>query len=153
MPKGLRKSSIFLIPLTIVATAVACDSDFNFKNPFAKNTADSDTVEVIDPVEVEEKTVIDTTAVVAMDSEATNTNEVQQNTGPQRWRLVVSSVKEKSRAERLASEIGNPQVEILYVDYLNTYRVVCGSFNELRQAQERYAEVQQDFPEAWLVYY
>ena len=69
------------------------------------------------------------------------------------WHVVISSVKERESAEKYAATLAVDEVKVHYVEYLDTYRVVYGSFASIRGAQEAYREIEGRYPEAWLVYF
>ena len=148
MHKGVQKSWMYLVPLALLGLVATCDSDFTIKNPFSKDKGEINTPEPADTVIAAE---VDTVNVPAYEVEDTVEIE-EEKAAVKKWRIVIGSVAEKSQADQLASETGAGG-EILYVEYLDTYRVVHTSYSDLSQAQEAFPEIQQRFPQAWLVYY
>lgn len=139
---------MYLVPLALLGLVATCDSDFTIKNPFSKEKpiaselADTTTAIEEDTVNVPHYTMEDTVKVV----------EEKEKAPSKKWRIVIGSLAEESQASQLASDIGSGG-EVLYVEYLGTYRVVYASYTDLLRAQEAFPEVQQRFPQAWLVYY
>ena len=69
------------------------------------------------------------------------------------WRIVVSSMPSQEMANKFIGRYQISGARILYVDRLNTYRVVQASFQELSDAQVEFNLIKSDFPDAWLVYF
>ncbi len=69
------------------------------------------------------------------------------------WRIVVSSLKSRSRAEKYANSFNKPDVSIHYISELDTHRVVFSSHQNLREAQESYQLIVNRHPDAWIVYF
>jgi hypothetical protein len=69
------------------------------------------------------------------------------------WRVVVSSMPSEELARRFIERHGIETADVVYVDRLDTYRVVYASFNELSDAQTEFSLIRADHPDAWLVYF
>lgn len=110
---------------------------------------------------------LDTTSyapdTVASDSEQEEENaraqQAEDNTDSdpagqaKQWRLVLASLDSRERAERYIDRKGISGAQVMYVDRLNTYRVVYRSFANLREAQQEYEQLLARYPDAWLVHF
>ncbi len=169
MNEGLRKIWMYLIPLGLLAVVATCDTDFDMKNPFSsEDTADTATTGVagmdsIEPLDIDS----DSSIIIHSDTTArgSNTSFEGNNPSSQRspigvsqssekmWRLVIASVAQKEKAEELASESGYENIQILYVDRLDTYRLVHGSYPSLQDAQNALPATQSKYPETWMAFF
>ena len=98
-----------------------------------------------DSVDAEPEAMIDTSeqdTVVVVEQEV---ERVRQ------WHLVVGSVPDKERAEAFASRFRDNHPEIRYIERLDTYRIIYGSYMDLREAQLAYESIKNDYPDAWVV--
>ncbi len=73
--------------------------------------------------------------------------------GDRQWRVVVSSMPSHELAEGFIARHNLKNAQVVYVEKLDTYRVVYDSFRELGDAQVEFQLINSDFPEAWLVYF
>ncbi len=165
MTEGLRKIWLYLIPLALLAVVATCDTDFNLKNPFddADSAVDStsESPTDMDSITGNQTPITDTLsqqAATESPSEPVASNSPTPgvhhgSNGQEMWRLVIGSVPQKEKAEALAAKTGNSNVEIFYVDELSTYRLVYGSYANIQDAQQAFSEIQEKFPEAWMVFF
>lgn len=160
MPDYLKKIWMYLIPLFILGVVATCDSDFSIKNPFSKEpetgaldsaSVDSTTNQSLAVEDTLKKQPYGTSPDSLMVEAPSQESDPLQKR--RKWRLIVGSLADRDRAEKLADATNHPQTEIMYVEYLDSYRVVYASFEDLREAQIKFSEVQARYPEAWLVYY
>jgi hypothetical protein len=79
--------------------------------------------------------------------------ETAAESGVKQWRVVVSSMPSEELAARFISRHNLDQARVVYVQRLDTYRVVYESFTELSDAQVEFKLIRSDFPDAWLVYF
>lgn len=151
MSKFFRKLWPYLLALVLLVL-IALVGDGRLKVPFFNKDSDSDldTVAVdVDSLDVEAEPVHEP-AIAAEDTmQVVPQNEVVRE---KMWRLVVGSFPEKERAQRLADKLSNG-AELMFVDYMGTYRVVYGSYSDLAGAQEAYSQIEADYPESWVVYF
>ena len=165
MSEGLGKIWRYLIPLGILAVVATCDTDFEMINPFSKSD-ESDTVpivEEVDSVKAEmnsSQNSIKESELPATDIEpgpddnsASNPGMTAGGNSEKKWRLVIGSVPDKQKAEALVAKSGNSNVQIMYVDELSTYRLVYGSYENIRDAQQALSEIRGSFPDAWMVFF
>ncbi len=158
MSDGFRKLWIYIIPLFILGVVATCEDDFSIQNPFAEdesisdsNEVSSDTLNVARQMDVETPDTSSGSGPVTADVELENSPEHTPNNRTKYWRLVVGSVKDRSRAERMVSRIDHPGMEVIYVEYLDTYRIVYETYADLREAQQGFEEMYPRFPDAWIV--
>ena len=151
MSKFFRKLWPYLLALVLLVL-IALIGDGRLKVPFFNKDSgsDLDTVAVdVDSLDVEAEPVHEP-AIAAEDTmQVVPQNEVVRE---KMWRLVVGSFPEKERAQRLADKLSNG-AELMFVDYMGTYRVVYGSYSDLAGAQEAYSQIEADYPESWVVYF
>lgn len=151
MSKFFRKLWPYLLALVLLVL-IALIGDGRLKVPFFNKYSDGDldTVVVeVDSLDVEAEPVHEP-AIAAEDTmQVVPQNEVVRE---KMWRLVVGSFPEKERAQRLADKLSNG-AELMFVDYMGTYRVVYGSYSDLAGAQEAYSQIEADYPESWVVYF
>lgn len=151
MSKFFRKLWPYLLALVLLVL-IALIGDGRLKVPFFNKDSDGDldTVAVdVDSLDVETEPVYEP-AIAAEDTmQVVPQNEVVRE---KMWRLVVGSFPEKERAQRLADKLSNG-AELMFVDYMGTYRVVYGSYSDLAGAQEAYSQIEADYPESWVVYF
>ena len=151
MSKFFRKLWPYLLALVLLVL-IALIGDGRLKIPFFNKDSgsDLDTVAVdVDSLDVEAEPVYEP-AIVAEDTmQVIPQNEVVRE---KMWRLVVGSFPNKERAQRLADKLSNG-AELMFVDYMGTYRVVYGSYSDLAGAQEAYSQIEADYPESWVVYF
>ena len=161
MHEGVRKLWMYIVPLGLLAAVATCDTDFNLKNPFADRPV-NDSTSVTDEADSVVVDVSQDTVALTSDDEVDLGNkpelvsqpETYSNTNTEKqWRLVIGSVTEKEKAERLAAKWGFPNTEIIFVDYLSTYRVVYESFAELSEAQRAFSQIENEHPNAWVVFF
>ncbi len=165
MPEGLRKIWMYIIPLGLLAVIATCDTDFNIKNPFSEDDV-NDTISGLkmkeDSLSNEQDGAVDSLAYIGKsgsepqeDSNASKPEYSSKavNGGKKMWRLIIGSVPEKEKAERLAVKSGYPDVKLMYIEDLQTYRLVYGSYDDIRDAQQAFSEIQGRFPEAWMVFF
>lgn len=151
MSKFFRKLWPYLLALVLLVL-IALIGDGRLKVPFFNNDSDSDldTVAVdMDSLGVENEPIYEPAIAVEDTAQAVAQNEVVRE---KMWRLVVGSFPEKERAQRLADKLSNG-AELMFVDYMGTYRVVYGSYSDLAGAQEAYSQIEADYPESWVVYF
>ncbi len=103
----------------------------------------------------ETQAMTDSLAMLLNDSIANQGQEEQEAevSSIKQWRVVVSSMPTQSLADKFRDRNGVSQAQVYYVDRLNTYRVVYGSFPELSDAQVEFGIIKSEFPDAWLVYF
>lgn len=151
MSKFFRKLWPYLLVLVLLVL-IALIGDGRLKVPFFNKDSgsDLDTVAVdVDSLDVEAEPIYEP-AIAAEDTmQVVPQNEVVRE---KMWRLVVGSFPEKERAQRLADKLSNG-AELMFVDYMGTYRVVYGSYSDLAGAQEAYSQIEADYPESWVVYF
>lgn len=151
MSKFFRKLWPYLLAL-VWLVLIALIGDGRLKVPFFNNDSDSDldTVAVdMDSLGVENEPIYEPAIAVEDTAQAVAQNEVVRE---KMWRLVVGSFPEKERAQRLADKLSNG-AELMFVDYMGTYRVVYGSYSDLAGAQQAYSQIEPDYPESWVVYF
>ena len=79
-------------------------------------------------------------------------NEVRKaKSEAEQWRLVISSQPSRELAEGFVRRNAENRAEIIYVDELDTYRVVHSSHSNLQLAQQEYQRIAGRYPDAWLV--
>ncbi len=79
-------------------------------------------------------------------------NQVQRpDPGQKKWRIIIASLQSEERARDYVSQLGYSELDILYVDHLNTNRIAYGSYDNLRDAQIQFEEVVKRHPDAWMV--
>lgn len=161
MSEGLLKIWRYLIPLVLLAVVATCDTDFNMKNPFSESEI-ADTISgveeagdsLVTKLITKEDSIIPSKATLDDLNAVKNSDLVEgANNSQKMWRLVIGSVPQKEKAEILAAKSGNPNVKIMYVDELSTYRLVYGSYTNVKDAQYAFSEIQETFPEAWMVFF
>lgn len=163
MSTSIGKRFIFPLSLILALSLGACDKlGLGEEAPDEETgTSAGDTIETVDTDTISEE--VDTTDLSAEDDqdrevqnelrEGGTANEEVATSGSKQWRLVLSSMPSRERAERFREKISEPGSEIIYVDRLNTYRVVYRSFDDLREAQREYEQLSAQHPDAWLVYF
>ena len=151
MSKFFRKLWPYLLALVLLVL-IALIGDGRLKVPFFNKDSGSDldtaTVDV-DSLDVEAEPIYEPTVAADDTMQVVPQNEVVRE---KMWRLVVGSFPEKERAQRLADKLSNG-AELMFVDYMGTYRVVYGSYSDLAGAQEAYSQIEADYPESWVVYF
>ncbi len=173
----LQRNTLYtLIALAVLFCVAACGDDF--KNPFSGDDAEVDEI-ATDTASADSDTPYyedenqGTTDSLSMENgseESLGEEENSRESGAQkvgsqpqptgsgtsesgrRFRVIIASVPQ-ARAEKLLSEMNDPQVEIAYVQTLDTYRVVYRSFDDLGRAQAAAEAVRQRFPGAWIDYF
>lgn len=153
----------FLLPLaTATILITGCEDGIRF--PWSKDKPHEAEV-TTDTTEAESDTVAaeqasDTLDVMAAGDSSDYTQEQtsqwsQNNTveGTRQWRVVVSSMPSQELADRFISRYNLSNARVVYVERLDTYRVVYESFSELSDAQVEFKLIRSDFPDAWLVYF
>lgn len=151
MSKFFRKLWPYLLALVLLVL-IALIGDGRLKVPFFNKDSgsDLDTVAVdVDSLDVEAEPNYEPTVAAEDTMQVVPQNEVVRE---KMWRLVVGSFPEKERAQRLADKLSNG-AELMFVDYMGTYRVVYGSYSDLAGAQEAYSQIEADYPESWVVYF
>lgn len=151
MSKFFRKLWPYLLALVLLVL-IALIGDGRLKVPFFNKDSgsDLDTVAVdVDSLDVEAEPIYEPAIAVEDTAQAVAQNEVVRE---KMWRLVVGSFPEKERAQRLADKLSNG-AELMFVDYMGTYRVVYGSYSDLAGAQQAYSQIEPDYPESWVVYF
>lgn len=151
MSKFFRKLWPYLLALVLLVL-IALIGDGRLKVPFFNKDSDSDldTVAVdVDSLDVEAEPIYEPTVAADDTMQVVPQNEVVRE---KMWRLVVGSFPEKERAQRLADKLSNG-AELIFVDYMGTYRVVYGSYSDLAGAQDAYSQIEADYPESWVVYF
>lgn len=151
MSKFFRKLWPYLLALVLLVL-IALIGDGRLKVPFFNKDSgsDLDTVTVdVDSLDVEAEPIYEPTVAADDTMQVVPQNEVVRE---KMWRLVVGSFPEKERAQRLADKLSNG-AELMFVDYMGTYRVVYGSYSDLAGAQEAYSQIEADYPESWVVYF
>lgn len=151
MSKFFRKLWPYLLALVLLVL-IALIGDGRLKVPFFNKDSGSDldtaTVDV-DSLDVEAEPIYEPTVAADDTMQVVPQNEVVRE---KMWRLVVGSFPEKEMAQRLADKLSNG-AELMFVDYMGTYRVVYGSYSDLAGAQEAYYKIEADYPESWVVYF
>lgn len=151
MSKFFRKLWPYLLALVLLVL-VALIGDGRLKVPFFNKDSgsDLDTVAVdVDSLDVEAEPIYEPTVAAEDTMQVVPQHEVVRE---KMWRLVVGSFPEKERAQRLADKLSNG-AELMFVDYMGTYRVVYGSYSDLAGAQQAYSQIEPDYPESWVVYF
>lgn len=151
MSKFFRKLWPYLLALVLLVL-IALIGDGRLKVPFFNKDSgsDLDTMAVdVDSLDVEAEPVYEPATAAEDTMQVVPQNEVVRE---KMWRLVVGSFPEKERAQRLADKLSNG-AELMFVDYMGTYRVVYGSYSDLAGAQEAYSQIEADYPESWVVYF
>ncbi|WP_417592361.1 SPOR domain-containing protein [Owenweeksia hongkongensis] len=151
MSKGLKKAFPYIIVLLLLAAVAVFTEDYLPFDMFGNNEEQQDSVELpVDSVIVEEVVPVDT---VAIDTGlVVDEPEMIEESTIKEWRLVIASLPNREHADRIASSLGG-EAAVKYVEYLDTYRVVYGSFESLPEAQNGFDEISQQYPEGWLVYF
>ncbi len=72
--------------------------------------------------------------------------------GGRMFRVILASVSE-SRAQKTIEQLNDPQAEIVFIEPLNTYRVVYRSFENLRDAQNAAQAMEGKYPGTWIDYF
>lgn len=67
------------------------------------------------------------------------------------WRIVIASLKSQKGTEKYLAQLNNPEISAVWVGYLETNRISFGPFPVLGEAQSKYQEVLQSYPEAWMI--
>lgn len=67
------------------------------------------------------------------------------------WRIVIASLKSQKGTERYLNQLNNPEISSVWVAYLETNRITFGPFSDLGEAQIKYQQVLQSYPEAWMI--
>lgn len=155
MPQSIRKIWLYLLPLALLGLLAYYGGEFDIKNPFGGSEPD---LEIAG-----DSTLASDSVLAAIDQGAPNDSmkvddaesliENQQSDNPKQWRLVIGSLREKIRAEKLLAQSDNPSGSIMYIDRLATYRVVYGSYEDIKAAQLEIPGIQERFSDAWLVYF
>ncbi len=65
------------------------------------------------------------------------------------WKVVLASLDNRTAAQEFVAA-RNLDARVVYVSKVNSYRVVLGNFNNLREAQTALNEVQATYPKAWI---
>ncbi|WP_417601198.1 SPOR domain-containing protein [Owenweeksia hongkongensis] len=151
MSKGLKKAFPYIIVLLLLAAVAVFTEDYLPFDMFENNREEQDSVELpVDSVVVEEVDPVDT--VVIDTGLAVDDPVLVEESSIKEWRLVIASLPNREHADRIATSLGG-DATVKYVGYLDTYRVVYGSFESLPEAQNGFDEISQQYPEAWLVYF
>lgn len=157
-----RRYSIVL-PLAVAGLLITgCEDGIRF--PWSKDKpheaeVTTDTTESeSDSLVVEEP--LDTTADMAeadsvdySQNSGSRWSQSGQESSVRQWRVVVSSMPSQELADRFISRHNLTNARVVYVERLDTYRVVYESFTELSDAQVEFKLIRSDFPDAWLVYF
>lgn len=153
MSNAFKKLWPYLLALAVLfGVAILTEDHLPFKLfPDNEEVVDVDTTSVtVDSVQVEQVMIEDT---IQKEEVAEEVLEVGAIEGQKQWCLVVSSMPTQDLAEKYAEKVTDADAVVRFVEYLNTYRVVYGSYNDLRDAQSAYERVSAEYPNAWLVYF
>jgi hypothetical protein len=67
------------------------------------------------------------------------------------WRIVIASLKSRTGTKRYLDQLNNPEINAVYIDYLETHRITFGPFSNLGEGQQKFQEVLRQYPEAWMI--
>ncbi len=156
-----QKRALFLIMPVIFLAVAGCKDGVKF--PWSKDKPHEAEVTADSLSALSDSAIagdlLDSTAMVLEDSLAqiddpsSSAESSPQVSNTKQWRVVVSSMPSQQLAQRFISRHAIEDADVLYVERLNTYRVVQASFPELSDAQVEFGLIKSDFPEAWLVYF
>lgn len=161
---GMIRNSAYIVLLGCIFLLSSCEEGIKF--PWS-DTEDDLTEEPADSLAEEEGYITDSSLVTEEDSYdgsdsldspdedlnySQNQEDIQMSTA-KKWRLVVSSMPSEERAESFIERNDLSGAEIVYIERLDTYRVIFASFTDLREAQAEYENLQNNFPNSWLVYF
>lgn len=82
-------------------------------------------------------------------SSALSIGEPDENN--KQWRVVIASLQSKSGTERYIEQLNDSEISVMYIDYLNTHRITFGPFENLGDSQSKLQQIQQTYPEAWMI--
>ncbi|AEV32919.1 sporulation related protein [Owenweeksia hongkongensis DSM 17368] len=151
MSKGLKKAWPYIVVLLLLAAVAVFTGDELPFDIFGNEKESKDSIELpVDSAVVDEVIPADTVMVDTVSMEV-EPKLVDESTVKE-WRLVVASLPNKEHAERIATSLGG-EANTIYVEYLDTYRVVYNSYSSLPEAQNGFDEISQQYPKAWLVYF
>lgn len=158
----IRRYSIFLLMALMSFLTIGCEDGIRF--PWSKDKAheaevtydtaqaDADTISVVEPEDTASLISEEDNEDYVGGSDA-QWGESPAEEGSKQWRVVVSSMPSQALAERFMSRNNLDQARVVYVERLDTYRVVYESFSELSDAQVEFKMIRSEFPDAWLVYF
>ena len=158
---NIRSLLLFVLPLFLIS----CEDGIRFpwsgdKQHEAEVTADTTADEAADSSLVTEER--DTASSLETDSLGSgeeakpldNSYSGESEAADlKQWRVVVSSMPSRELADKFIDRHNIEHADVLYVDRLDTYRVVYASFAELSDAQTEFSIIRSDYPDAWLVYF
>lgn len=80
-----------------------------------------------------------------------NFNPISQPSETKSWRIVIASLQSAEGTKKYLKQLNNPEISAVWVAYLQTNRITFGPFDHLGQAQQKYTQVLQQYPDAWMI--
>lgn len=152
MSNALKKLWPYLLALAVLfGIAVLTEEHL----PFSIFSENEDTVDNAEQdsavVEVDSLSLVPPIAEDTVIAEPVVEIEHHVESTEKQWCLVISSMPTKEKADEFAAKVPGGNASVRFVEYLDTYRVVYGSYTDLRDAQAAYEGVSAEYPNAWLV--
>lgn len=133
----------------------------NFKNQESLEV-NSDSIsfyEAVDSLNAEQDSlnVQDATMGEVVDSNQVREKEVESPTvrnasgDVKAWRIVIASLKSQEGTEKYLKQLNNPEISAVWVGFLETNRIAFGPYLDIREAQLKYQQILQTYPEAWMI--